>query len=136
MSASETDPTVPVPAHVSAPGRFTFELTDRVALGSPDDFLAWINRKFDTHIPDVNALSAQAPEPLKELVLSLLRMKITIDALVIETGPEARWRFAASVDFTAAPPRVGSFLELDRVGFRVTKGEPTAGAAPPLTTTG
>jgi hypothetical protein len=111
-------------------GRFTFELTERVQLGTPDDFLRWVNRKFDAGIPSVTELGAQVPGPLKPVVASVLGMRVTIDALVVETGPENHWRFAASVDFSAAPPRLGNFLELDRVGFRIERRAAAAAGGP------
>jgi hypothetical protein len=116
-SASAAD--VPSP---QSTGRFTFELTERVPLGSPDSFLAWANDKFHAGIPPVSTLAAQAPGPLKAAVEQLLHARITIDTLTIETGPDAHWQFAASVDFPA-PLQIGSFLELDRIGFHIQKSK-------------
>jgi hypothetical protein len=111
-------------------GRFTFELTAPVQLGTPDDFLRWVNRKFDAGIPSVAELGAQVPGPLQAVVKSLLDMRITIDAFVVQTGPDGHCRFAATVDFGAAPPRLGNVLELDRIGFRVERRGSTAAATP------
>jgi hypothetical protein len=130
VPGTATRPDGPLPQPDPSGGRFTFELTERVQLGTPDGFLRWVNRKFDARIPSVAELGAQVPGPLQALVKSLLDMKITIDALVVETGPEGHCRFAASVDFGAAPPRLGNVLELDRIGFRIERRASAAASVP------
>lgn len=118
------------PRSPAASGRLTLELIQPVALGTPDDFLRWVNRKFDAQIPSVTELAAQVPGPLQSLVEGLLRMQITIDAMAVETGPGGRYRFAASVDLTAAPPRLGTVLALHRIGFRIERHAAAAPGAP------
>lgn len=130
MSGTANRPDVPPPQSDASTGRFTFALRERVQLGTPDVFLTWVNKQFGTRIPSVAELRAQAPGPLQAVVEQLLRATIAIDALMIETGPAAHWRFAASVDFTAAPLQLGSFLELDRVGFRVENRKAAGAGAP------
>jgi len=59
---------------------FSFTLPQPVPLGSPNDFLAWIDTTFNTTLKQtLEDAQANLPEAIAEMVASLMNVSITIE---------------------------------------------------------
>jgi hypothetical protein len=102
-----------------------FTLTQPTPLGSPQDFVKWINTTFGAGLPDLSSVAGSIPPPLDGAFTQFINGQVSLDTLIINQ-PLCQYQLGVSFTLPGAGVSLLSGLAFNGIGVLVTHQTPAS----------